>query len=105
MIQQYIVYGNCQKFHIEEYTKIFFFNLLISSILISMFQTSLEQWRKVFGVTAVIGVGTYFFFQVFGTSKVQSWNYPDGKIPDEDTQPLKSKRATRRDSADFATDG
>lgn len=67
--------------------------------------TSLEQWRKVFAVTAVIGVGTYFFFQVFGTSKVQPWNYPDGKIPDEDTQPLKSKRATRRDSADFATDG
>uniref|UniRef100_A0A1B6CNY2 Major facilitator superfamily (MFS) profile domain-containing protein n=1 Tax=Clastoptera arizonana TaxID=38151 RepID=A0A1B6CNY2_9HEMI len=67
--------------------------------------TSLEQWRKVFAVTSVIGVGTYFFFQFFGTAKVQAWNYPDGKIPDEDLQPLKSKKATRRDSADFATDG
>ncbi|XP_054266461.1 sialin-like isoform X2 [Macrosteles quadrilineatus] len=67
--------------------------------------TSLEQWRKVFWVASCVACGTYVFFQIFGTSKVQPWNYPDGRIPEEDLEPLSKRKATRRDSADFATDG
>ncbi|XP_046673680.1 sialin-like isoform X1 [Homalodisca vitripennis] len=81
-----------------------FLSPLVAGFLLKN-NTSLEQWRKVFWVASCVGVGTYFFFQVFGTSKVQPWNYPDGKLPDEDTEPLRKKKATRRDSADFATDG
>ncbi|XP_071438894.1 sialin isoform X2 [Hetaerina americana] len=42
---------------------------------------SLEQWRKVFGVTSVVAVATYVIFQIFGTAEIQSWNYPDGSSP------------------------
>ncbi|XP_046683647.1 sialin-like [Homalodisca vitripennis] len=65
--------------------------------------SGLEQWRKVFWVACCIAVSTYFFFQVFGTSEVQPWNYRDGKLPDEDTEPLRKKKATRQDSDDCDT--
>lgn len=69
------------------------------------FQTSLEQWRKVFSVACSVGVGTYFFFQVFGTSNIQPWNYPAETFPEEDTKPFNNKKATRRDSTDLAMEG
>ncbi|XP_073992750.1 major Facilitator Superfamily Transporter 17 [Rhodnius prolixus] len=43
--------------------------------------TTLGQWRKVFGVTSVVAVVTYFVYQAFGTSEVQKWNYPDNEEP------------------------
>jgi hypothetical protein len=53
-----------------------------------MLQQSLEQWRKVFGVTAIVAVGTYFMFQFYGTSDIQAWNYPNKKYPCSVMQPL-----------------
>ncbi|CAH0391443.1 unnamed protein product [Bemisia tabaci] len=57
--------------------------------------TSLVAWRKVFGTAAVVAIGTYSMFQLCGTAEVQSWNYPDGKIPaktaPEDLHPLSAK--------------
>ncbi|XP_043479113.1 sialin-like [Leptopilina heterotoma] len=53
---------------------------------------SLDAWRTVFGVTAVIACGTYVVYQIFGTADIQAWNYPDQKFPpsvQEDWQPLK----------------
>lgn len=52
-----------------------------------------------------VGVGTYFFFQAFGTSKVQPWNYPDGKIPEEDTEPLRKDKTSQQDSPVSAPEG
>jgi MFS family permease len=58
---------------------------------------SLEQWRIVFAVTAIVAVSTYFVFQIYGTDEVQAWNYPDNKPPlqmlevDDLNQPLKEK--------------
>jgi hypothetical protein len=54
-------------------------------------QQSLEQWRKVFGVTAAIAVGTYGMFQAFGTADIQAWNYPGKKYPCSAMQLLNSK--------------
>ena len=57
---------------------------------------SLEQWRIVFAITAIVSVSTYFVFQIYGTDEVQAWNYPDNKPPaqmiefDDMSQPLKS---------------
>ena len=39
-------------------------------------QTSLYQWRIVFGVTSVVATFTYLMFQIYGTAKIQDWNYP-----------------------------
>lgn len=58
-----------------------------------------------FGVTAVIAVGTYFFYQFFGTADVQSWNFPDGRIPpaqESDMRPLKAKKNSYRESENAA---
>ncbi|CAB3365410.1 Hypothetical predicted protein [Cloeon dipterum] len=52
---------------------------------------SLEQWRIVFAVTAIVSVSTYFMFQIYGTDEVQAWNYPDSKPPmqqDDTNTPL-----------------
>ncbi|XP_039277937.1 sialin isoform X1 [Nilaparvata lugens] len=77
-----------------------FLSPLVAGIFLQE-NTSLEQWRKVFAVTAMISVGTYFFYQAFGTAEVQSWNYPDGNIPpphtESDLHPLKSKENGKKD--------
>lgn len=57
---------------------------------------SLEQWRIVFAVTAIVSVSTYFMFQIYGTDEVQAWNYPDNKPPvqmhdyNDTSKPLRS---------------
>lgn len=57
--------------------------------------TTLDQWRKVFGVSSVVAVGTYFMYQVYGTSEVQKWNYPENySIEQDQEQPLQNDKAT-----------
>ncbi|CAH1406089.1 unnamed protein product [Nezara viridula] len=57
--------------------------------------TTLEQWRKVFGISSVVAVGTYVMYQVFGTSEVQSWNY-SRNITSQETEhePLKRDKSS-----------
>lgn len=43
---------------------------------------SLDQWRMVFVVTAIVAIFTYGMFQMYGTSDIQSWNYPEKKLFD-----------------------
>lgn len=81
-----------------------FLSPIVAGLLLKE-NTSLEQWRKVFAVTAVIAVGTYFFYQAFGTAEVQSWNFPDGRIPptqESDLRPLKEKKNGSRESEGVA---
>ncbi|KAE8747674.1 hypothetical protein FOCC_FOCC005653 [Frankliniella occidentalis] len=69
---------------------------------------SLEQWRKVFGVSAVVALVTYLFFQIFGTADIQDWNYPESNLPSESespNEPLKRKTSNmNRDESDTFTD-
>jgi MFS family permease len=73
-----------------------FLSPLVAGFLLKENQ-SLEQWRIVFAVTAIVSVSTYFMFQIYGTDEVQAWNYPDNKPPaqmlefDDLSQPLKSE--------------
>ncbi|KAK9504843.1 hypothetical protein O3M35_009022 [Rhynocoris fuscipes] len=60
--------------------------------------TTLGQWRKVFGVTSIVGVGTYFVYQWFGTSEVQKWNYPEQDEPLMVEQPLSPKHSPEKSS-------
>lgn len=57
--------------------------------------TTLEQWRKVFGISSVVAVATYVMYQVFGTSEVQSWNY-SRNITSQETEhePLKRDKSS-----------
>ncbi|KAJ1522211.1 hypothetical protein ONE63_002519 [Megalurothrips usitatus] len=68
---------------------------------------SLEQWRKVFGVSAAVAIVTYGMFQVFGTADIQDWNYPDSSAPSESespSEPLKRRGSHSRDGSDNYTD-
>ncbi|XP_044315174.1 uncharacterized protein LOC108039043 isoform X4 [Drosophila rhopaloa] len=35
---------------------------------------SIDQWRRVFEVSAIISILTYAVYQIFGTAEIQSWN-------------------------------
>ncbi|XP_041565998.1 uncharacterized protein LOC108135457 isoform X3 [Drosophila elegans] len=35
---------------------------------------SIDQWRIVFEVSAIISILTYAVYQIFGTAEIQSWN-------------------------------
>ncbi|XP_033248714.1 uncharacterized protein LOC108163129 isoform X4 [Drosophila miranda] len=51
-------------------------------------EDSIDQWRRVFGVGAVISLLTYVVYQIFGTAEIQSWNIKLPKIDhsDEETE-------------------
>lgn len=68
---------------------------------------SLEQWRKVFGVSAAVAILTYGMFQIFGTADIQEWNYPDSTAVSETespSEPLKRRSSNNRDGGDAFTD-
>ncbi|KRK05071.1 uncharacterized protein LOC6539265 isoform X5 [Drosophila yakuba] len=35
---------------------------------------SIDQWRRVFEVSAIISILTYLIYQFFGTAEIQTWN-------------------------------
>ncbi|KAK3919330.1 Vesicular glutamate transporter 2 [Frankliniella fusca] len=69
---------------------------------------SLEQWRKVFGVSAIVAMVTYIVFQIFGTADIQDWNYPESNLPSETespSEPLKRRPSKmNRDESDTFTE-
>nr|CAD7452132.1 unnamed protein product [Timema tahoe] len=70
-----------------------FLSPLAAGFLLHENQT-LEQWRHVFWVAAVVACVTYISFQCFGTADIQAWNYPDQKVPvplnvESDSTPLR----------------
>lgn len=44
------------------------------------FQQSVDQWMYSYYLTCVITIVTYAMYQVYGTSKIQPWNYPPKKL-------------------------
>lgn len=42
-----------------------------------------DQWITNFWITSVIAISTYIMFQIFGTAKIQPWNYPQRRLPEE----------------------
>lgn len=37
-------------------------------------------------MAAVIASGTYFMYQLYGTADVQPWNYPEKRLPTDESQ-------------------
>nr|CAD7405287.1 unnamed protein product [Timema cristinae] len=65
---------------------------------------TLEQWRHVFWVAAVVACVTYISFQCFGTADIQAWNYPDQKAPvplnvESDSTPLRRQEEGEEEPA------
>ncbi|KAJ8668252.1 hypothetical protein QAD02_009915 [Eretmocerus hayati] len=42
---------------------------------------TIERWRYVFGLNIVAQLSAFLIFMMFGSAKIQDWNYPDGIIP------------------------
>lgn len=51
-----------------------FLSPMVAGYFLQDDETALESWRRVFLIAGFVGSTTYIFYQVFGTSKVQSWN-------------------------------
>lgn len=60
----------------------FLFYISFYILFVCFLKESLEQWRNVFGLASIIATFTYLMFQIYGTSTIQSWNYPKKKLLD-----------------------
>ncbi|XP_063702245.1 sialin isoform X2 [Culicoides brevitarsis] len=82
----------CQTIHMSAS----FLQPIVAGLMITD-NSSLSQWQVSFMLASVVAVLTYLMFQIYGTSEIQSWNYPrESSIPSEESQeilqkPLKSK--------------
>ncbi|XP_030562582.1 vesicular glutamate transporter 3 isoform X1 [Drosophila novamexicana] len=59
----------CQTIHMSAS----FLSPLTVGFLVTQ-EDSIDQWRTVFEVSAIIAMLTYMFYQWFGTAEIQSWN-------------------------------
>lgn len=79
----------CQTIHMSAS----FLSPLVSGIIVTN-ESSIEQWRIVFGVSSVITILTYVVFQIYGTAEIQNWNHPQSRIDGsaEESQILKKRK-------------
>ncbi|KAH8338974.1 hypothetical protein KR059_007657, partial [Drosophila kikkawai] len=59
----------CQTIHMSAS----FISPLTAGFIVTQ-EDSIEQWRNVFQVSAIISICTYGFYQIFGTAEIQTWN-------------------------------
>ncbi|XP_049316198.1 sialin isoform X3 [Bactrocera dorsalis] len=64
----------CQTIHMSAS----FLSPLVSGIIVTN-ESSIEQWRLVFGVSSVIAILTFVVYQIYGTAEIQNWNYPQSR--------------------------
>lgn len=51
-------------------------------------QENLDQWQFCFLLSSIVAVVTYIMFQIYGTSEIQKWNYPQDPITDAEREVL-----------------
>ncbi|XP_034129512.1 sialin isoform X3 [Drosophila guanche] len=73
----------CQTIHMSAS----FISPLTAGFLVTQ-EDSIDQWRNVFLVAAVISLLTYIVYQIFGSAEIQAWNIKIPKIDhsDEETE-------------------
>lgn len=62
-----------------------FLSPLVNGAILSD-QKDLTQWQYCFVLSSIVAIVTYVFFQMFGTAKTQSWNYPLGRPNTDETE-------------------
>ncbi|XP_045469677.1 sialin [Harmonia axyridis] len=66
----------------------------------------MSSWRMVFYVTAFVSISTYFFYQIWGTTEIQPWNYvPDLPKQDEQEELMEGKRSDQDAEAGVVKNG
>lgn len=73
----------------------FLFNLFIYILL----QHTMARWRVAFWITIVAQVSAFVIFVIFGSAKIQPWNYPAPDVEnwdvDEGTQQQQQQQETK----------
>ncbi|KPU79144.1 uncharacterized protein Dana_GF26894, isoform B [Drosophila ananassae] len=59
----------CQTIHMSAS----FISPLTAGFIVTR-EDSIDQWRKVFEISAIISILTYIVYQIFGTAEIQPWN-------------------------------
>lgn len=59
----------CQTIHMSAS----FISPLVSGIILKQ-ENAIDQWRTVFIVAAVVTIGTYMSYQIYGTAEIQKWD-------------------------------
>jgi hypothetical protein len=54
----------------------------------------------VFALASIIAISTYMVFQIFGTSDIQPWNYPEKKYLPEENQILREQSTIINETGD-----
>ncbi|GBN61984.1 hypothetical protein AVEN_119325-1 [Araneus ventricosus] len=60
---------------------------------------TLSEWKNVFWISSAIVGLSGIVYVVFGSAEAQSWNYPDGKVPEQEVD-VKGKQMVEDKSAD-----
>lgn len=55
------------------------------------FQDTFESWRYVIWINVISQMIAFTVFTLFGSAKIQSWNYPEGRAPIETTREIDVK--------------
>lgn len=53
----------------------------IKIFYVDLFQDTFQSWRYVIWINVISQMIAFIVFTLFGSAKIQSWNYPDGVIP------------------------
>lgn len=76
----FIILSRLRKRQIIVYYFLFLFNLFIYILL----QHTMARWRVAFWITIVAQVSAFVIFAIFGSAKIQPWNYPTPDVEDWD---------------------
>ncbi|XP_043661501.1 sialin isoform X2 [Drosophila teissieri] len=83
----------CQTIHMSAS----FISPLTAGFIVTQ-EDSIEQWRRVFEVSAIISILTYLIYQLFGTAEIQTWN--KGLPVDDDDSDEGKVLSTAKDNFD-----
>ena len=56
-------------------------NYVYNKQFILWFQHTYQKWEYVFWINIVAQMLAFLIFLIFGSAKIQNWNYPDGQPP------------------------
>lgn len=63
---------------------IFYFYFLFNLFIYILLQHTMARWRVAFWITIVAQVSAFVIFAIFGSAKIQPWNYPPADVEDWD---------------------
>lgn len=59
-----------------------------------LFQHTFHNWRYIFWICVIAQMTAFTIFTIWGTAKIQKWNYPDGS-PEKEQADAADETETR----------